>query len=320
MPLPTDLLGIDLGGTSVGAVRWSATDSRVVEWVRARTPHNGSAAAVVDTIGRVVEKLGDLHDVAGIGIATAGLIDAPSGRVLKATNLPGFEQPVPLIELVRARLADLHPEGLTVRFALANDVNALARAEAALGAAADESDALVVALGTGVGGALVLDGEVRSGPRGFSGEIGHVIVQPGGRPCLCGGHGHLEAYLGRAALEREARDRHARGRSTLLVDLAAERRITSSIWDRSLAAGDEVAQTLRLEAAGALSVAIGQAATLIDLELVVLAGGFAPVLGRPFRTEVERQLEAVSPLGPPVIRSARLGDRSGAIGAALLLA
>lgn len=294
-------------------------ESRVVKWVRARTPRDGRATAVADSIGRTIEKLG-LDEVAGVGIASAGLIDASGGRVLSAPNIPGFDEPVPLLELVRARIAAHRPNGATVPMVLGNDVNALARAEFSVGAAVGDSDALVMALGTGVGGALILDGRVRSGPRGFSGEIGHVIVQPGGRRCSCGGHGHLEAYVGRSALEREARDRHGRGRSTLLVDLAGDRRISSSTWDQALAAGDEVAVTLRLEAAGALAVAISQAATLLDLELVVLGGGFAPIMGRPFRVEVERQLTSIAPLGAPELRLAQLGDQSGAIGAALLMA
>ncbi|MCP3913906.1 MAG: ROK family protein [Actinomycetia bacterium] len=320
LPAPTDVLGLDLGGTTVGAVRWSVTQARVVNWVRARTPTDGGAAGVVDTLARVMERLGGAQSAAAVGIASAGLVDAATGRVLRAANLPGFDHPVPLLQLVGTRLAREYPHPEPVTLALDNDVNALTRAEATYGAAADGRDSLVIALGTGVGGGLVLGGRVRLGPRGFSGEIGHVVVQPGGRPCSCGGYGHLEAYLGRSALEREARDRHDRGRHSLLVDLAGDRRMSSSIWDRALDAGDELALTLRLEAASALSVAITQAATLLDIEQVVLAGGFAPILGRPFRAEVDRQLAVMSVAGAPAVRAAALGDQAGAIGAALLVA
>jgi glucokinase len=276
-----------------------------------------SAEAIISTVLRVIVRLGGTTGVDGIGIASAGLVNGSTGTVVRATNLVGFDQPVPLLELVRRRLEDA-PDGL--RLALGNDVNALARAEAARGALEGESDALVVALGTGVGGALLLDGRIRMGPRGFAGELGHVVVHPGGRPCGCGGHGHLEAYVGRAALELEARRRHRDGRSTLLVELAGDRRISSSVWDRALGAGDAVALDLRLEAATAVAVAVGQASTLLDLPLVVIGGGFAPVLGQPFRTEVERQLSDIGGAGAPLLRSAALGDRAGAIGAALLVA
>src|SRR6266550_1590552 len=107
---------------------------------------------------------------------------------------------------------------------------------------------LGVWVGTGVGGGLILDGTLRRGDSGYAGEIGHTIVHPGGRVCGCGGRGHLEAYAGRAALEREARERHAAGTPTALVELAGDARMTSRVWASALDASDVVAIELLDEA------------------------------------------------------------------------
>jgi glucokinase len=176
--------------------------------------------------------------------------------------------------------------------------------------------------GTGVGAGIVLDGQLRRGPTGAAGEIGHMVVRRGGRLCGCGGRGHLEAYAGRAAMERRARDLERKGRDTVLVDLAPGRRMTSGVFVKALAAKDAVAIELIDDAVGALGVAIASAVSLLDVALVVVGGGLADRMGSEFVQRVDQACRAdVFPRNPELrIVPAALGDRGGSIGAALLAA
>jgi len=179
---------------------------------------------------------------------------------------------------------------------------------------------LGVFVGTGVGGAVMLGGELRRGPNGMAGEIGHVVVHPGGRTCGCGGRGHLEAYAGRAGMERRARELEASGHDTVLVELAKAKRMTSSVWAKALAQGDQVAMSLVDEGVEALGYAIGAVVTVLDLELVVVGGGLADRLGPAFIGRVEQAVRSQQFAGTRVrVVPAELGDRAGALGAALLV-
>jgi glucokinase len=147
-----------------------------------------------------------------------------------------------------------------------------------------------------------------------------VVVTPKGRLCGCGGRGHLEAYAGRAGMERRARDLEAKGNDTILVELAKAKRMTSSVWSKALAAGDQVAIDLIDAAVAALGRAIAGVITTLDLELVVVGGGLADRLGPVFVGRIEQAVRSeLFPGGSPVrVVPAELGDRSGAVGAALL--
>ena len=149
-----------------------------------------------------------------------------------------------------------------------------------------------------------------------------MIVRRGGRLCGCGGRGHLEAYAGRAAMERRARDLERKGRDTVLVDLAPGRRMTSGVFVKALAAGDAVAIELLDDAVGALGVAIASCVSLLDIALVVVGGGLADRMGPSFVERVEQACRAdVFPRNPDLrIVPAALGDRGGSMGAALMAA
>jgi glucokinase len=204
---------------------------------------------------------------------------------------------------------------------LDNDVNVATVAEHRLGAARDTDDVLGVFVGTGVGGGLVLGGDLRRGVTGATGEIGHMVVEVElGRRCGCGLAGHVEAYAGRASIEREARRRHAEGEATALVDLAGDGRMKSSVVAKALAAGDPMAIELLDEAVRALGAGIASAVTLLDLPLVVVGGGLADKLGSGFVGRIEEAVRSRLFLASSPVRvvPAELGDLGGAIGAALL--
>jgi glucokinase len=304
-------VGIDLGGTKIFGVL--VKGGEVATDAKRKTPTQGGPLAVVDAIAATIGDLGGTDGVDAVGVGAPGAVDHATGVVRQAPNLPGWMEPFNLAQALSEAL-----DGVPV--AVDNDVNVGTLAEQRLGAAKDASEVLGVFVGTGVGGGLILGGELRRGPTGFAGEIGHTIVHRDGRRCGCGGRGHLEAYAGRAALERRARELDSEGRDTVLVELAPHKRMTSGVFAKALAAGDVVTIELLDEAIAALGAAIATAVTLLDLEIVVVGGGLADRLGPAFVGRVEQAVRSELFAASSTLRviPAELGDRGGAIGAALI--
>lgn len=306
-------IGIDLGGTKIYGVRLKGADLDVVAEAKGKTPVQGGPMAVVDAIAKVVAELGlGANDTIGVG--APGVIDVAKGVVRAAPNLPGWVEPFALGPALAETLG-------VAKIVIDNDVNVGVVAEHRLGAGRDADELLGVFVGTGVGGGLILDGRLRRGATGLAGEIGHVVVVPGGRSCSCGGRGHLEAYAGRAGMERRAKALENKGHDTVLVELAKAKRMTSSVWAKALASGDQVTIDLIDEAVGALGRAIAGVILTLDLQLVVVGGGLADRLGAAFVGRIEQAVRSdlFGGAGSPVrVVGAELGDRAGAIGAALL--
>jgi glucokinase len=321
MATPTEKLtaGVDLGGTKIQTVVLRGQD--VVGSARRETPREGAdavIAAIVDSVkASIATASARTADLAAVGIGSPGTIDVEAGSVVHSPNVPGFEtEPVVVAPAVAKALG-----GVDVR--IDNDVRVAILGEWKRGAGRPYQDLLGVFVGTGVGGGLVLGGELREG-RGAAGEIGHTIVKDGGRRCGCGKRGCLEAYAGRARMEVTARRWHDdRGRSTDLFRIMRRRgrdRVTSGTVADALEQGDEVAIELIDQAVWALGIALANAQNLLDLEAIIVGGGLGDRLGPPF---VHRVQEATRPHlhvpeRPPVFLPTELGDLSGAVGAAVL--
>jgi len=303
-------IGVDLGGTKVLASL--VVDGEVRRQEKRSTPTGGGPEGIVALIVELVEELGGPGD--GVGVGAPGMVDVETGTVSRAPNLPGWDHSVRLGAMLQKALGG-------ARVVVDNDVNVGALAEHRLGAGRGVDNLLCIFVGTGVGGGFVLDGQLRRGPHGMAGEIGHMIVHPGGRECGCGGPGHLEAYAGRSGLEREARARHAAGESTALVDIAADGRMKSSVFAKALDADDRLAAELVDDAVEALGIALSTATALVDLDLVVVGGGLADRLGPAFVGRMEEATRSRM-FGTTALRCvpAALGDDAGTLGAALLVA
>lgn len=311
--------GIDLGGTKIQAAI-IADGGKVTADARRSTPTSGGpqdiANEMVAALSEAAEAAAiETDSLAGVGVGSPGDVDVETGEVAAAKNLPGWKDSS--FPLGRTLSEALGPPVL-----VGNDVDVATNAEFVLGAGKPYSSLLGVFWGTGVGGGVILDGKRWLG-RGAAGEIGHMVVKIGGRKCLCGNRGCMEAYAGRAAMEARARSEHEDGRHTDLFKLMHKRgrdRLTSSVWARALDAGDELTEELIEEATRAIGAAIASAVNLIDFEAVVIGGGLGIRLGEPY---VERIRKRVSknlfrPDEPPAILLAELGDFGGAIGASLL--
>ena len=304
-------IGVDLGGTQIMAVL--VDDGEIVAKAKKATPRVGTPGDVIDKIVAAIRKVDPDGTASAVGIGVPGPVRPDTGVVPAAPNLPGWDHDVDVAAALSSALG-----GCTVR--VDNDVNVGTLAEYRMGAGRGTDDLLGVFAGTGVGAGLILDGRLRQGPRGMAGEIGHSFVAFGDLGTAEIGRGELEDYAGRNSLERRARARHEAGEPTLLVELAVDGRMKSSVWENAVAAGDAMAVELVADATSALAAAMANVIAIVDVELVVLGGGFADRLGEPFRAAVENELHQRSFAGTTApVREAVLGDTGGALGAALLV-
>lgn len=292
-------IGVDIGGTKVLAAAVSST-GRVLRTARRETPGRKVEARLVeDALTEAVEEIAGARRPSAIGIAAAGFVDAQGERVRFAPHLPWRD------EGVRARLA----ERWSAPVVLDNDANCTARAELAYGAVGDAENALVITLGTGIGGAVVIDGAVHRGYNGMAGEFGHMQVVPDGRDCECGGTGCWEQYCSGNALVRYVQ---ANGGPADLV---------GPQLTEAAQAGDEVARAAFAEVGRWLGVGTANLVAAFDPQIVVVGGG--PSIAGDLLLEPAREALRGSLVGathrtvPPLVRAA-LGPEAGAVGAAYL--
>jgi len=311
--------GIDLGGTKIAAAVLD-TDHNVISYRRRPTPDKGGPADVVRAMATTLQEAAidagtDAHKLLAVGAGSPGSVNAETGAVSGAGNLPDWDGTFQLGMALREEL------GTEVR--IGNDVQVGTRAEYELGAGSGYSSLLGVFWGTGVGGGIIMNGEPVLG-RGRAGEIGHTLVRRGGAKGLNGLNGTVEAYAGRKAMEAKARREVKKGRNTKLFKLMKKHEkthLTSAIWHRALEDGDELAEDLLNRAVAALSAGIASAVNLLDPEAVVIGGG----LGVRFAdTLVPEIFDGMTPYllnkeNPPALKVASLGDEGGVIGASLLV-
>ncbi|MGN6300843.1 MAG: ROK family glucokinase [Angustibacter sp.] len=308
-------IGIDIGGTKVAGGLVTA-EGAVVGRARRDTPHRSKSPAVVeDTIVEVVDELLALADdeVVGVGIGAAGFVAADRATVVFAPHLSWRDEPL------QANLQRRVPVPISVD----NDANAAVWAEWRFGAARGESNVVMVNLGTGIGGALLLDGHVLRGQFGIAGEFGHMQVVPGGQRCECGNKGCWEQYASGNALVREARSLMT-ANSPIATDLLARAggdpmALTGPMITEAARDGDPTATELLTEIGHWLGVGIANLAAAFDPGMFVIGGGVSAagdLLLEPATTMFRRSLtgRGYRPLARIVL--AQLGNEAGLIGAA----
>jgi glucokinase len=310
--------GLDLGGTKVlGQVLDPADPSRALATARLDTPRGADAivGAMVDLVAMLDDDLAGqgLGPIEAIGAGVAGLVDR-QGTIRFAPNLPG------VIDLdVRGALSGA--TGLVV--VVDNDANTATVAEHRIGAGRGATDLVLVTLGTGIGGGVVIAGELRRGAAGFAGEPGHMVIDPNGPPCPCGRRGCWERFASGSGLGRLARDAAHAGRADVVVQLAGgdPEDVKGEHVTRAAADGDPEALTLMAEFAWWVAVGVSNLENLLDPELVVIGGGLAEageLLLAPIRAAYAELVLAYEHRPPVRIIGAELGADAGAIGAGLL--
>lgn len=306
------VLGIDLGGTNCRG----ALVCRGGELLASRRMETRIVEGLEPFLDRLTGFCRDLLAAArehgggarALGLGVPGVISG--GVVRNSPNLAPLDG-VDLAALLRERLA--------LPVTIANDANAIAWGEALYGAAQDFASFLTVTLGTGVGGALVLKRHLWEGASGAAGEVGHMMVEPHGRPCGCGSRGCLEQYASATGIVVSAQEALATGAGGLLVGVA-EKELTSSRVAAAARAGDRVALAAFEEAGCRLGQVLAGVVNLLNLDAVVITGGASESFDL-MRPALESELAARA-FSLPVARLAVVrgacGDDAGILGAAAL--
>ncbi len=306
-------IGIDLGGTNI-AVGVVDESNRIVARASSPTPKSGAENAIPDEIAACVElamrTLGiTAADCSGAGLGIPGSCDTARGLVRYAHNL-GWDG-VPVAALLCERL------GQPVR--IANDGDCAALGEVVAGAARGCESALIITLGTGVGGGYILGGRILSGHRSLGGEFGHMRISSNGEACSCGEHGCWEACAGAAALIRQAKEAASRAPDSALNRLEV---LSGKTIFTAAASGDTTAQDVVRQYAAFVGMGLVNLVNVLFPQRILLGGGISgagDALLTPVREYVYAHCFVRDRALLPDIRIAALGGDAGIIGAAALL-
>ena len=304
------VLGIDIGGTKLAAGVVDA-DGRMLE--RGEVPtlaYEGLEPVLERIVGLGRELLAwaaaQKEPVRRIGIGCAGPLDLKAGKVFDPPNLPGWSE----VSLVR------HIESaLGLPAFLENDANAAALGEFRYGAGRGVRSLVYFTVSTGIGGGIILDGNVWHGLKDAAGEAGHMTVCPDGPVCGCGNRGCLEAMASGTSIARRAREAVAAGRPTRLREVPV---VTSADVVHLAQEGDAVAREVWEAAVKYLGIGVASVITLLAPERIVLGGGVTRAgdfLFEPLRVEVRRRVKLM-PVESVLVLPAALGPDVGILGAA----
>lgn len=304
-------IGVDVGGTKVAAGVVDE-DGRILAKLKRSTPA-ASPRRTEEAIADAVTELLDRHPVTAIGLGAAGFVDSARARLLFAPNLAWRDEPL------KHRVEDRLGREVVVE----NDANVSAWAEARFGAARGYRDLMLVAVGTGIGAAVIIGGELYRGRWGMAGEPGHVRVVPDGRLCGCGNRGCWEQYCSGNALVAEAREfaRRSPEAAVRLLQLAggAPEGISGPVITQAATEGDPAALRCFQIVGSWLGQGLAGLAAILDPACFVIGGGVSEagdLLLDPARAAFERALPGRGYRPLAEIKVARLGEDAGIVGAA----
>jgi glucokinase len=328
-------IGVDLGGTNlrIAAVSEDGTLlQKVTTGTQVARGRDSVIAEMCDAIHELSERFSGSARLLGAGIGVPGIIDKRTGMLRESPNLPGWHD-YPVLQAIEHRL------GAPV--ILENDANAAALGEAWLGAARGIDDMCMITLGTGVGGGIVLGGQVWHGMTGMAGELGHITIDPDGPRCNCGSNGCIEQYASATAVVRMAHEAITSGRAPELARAAgADVEFSAKLVSSMALQGDQAAQEIFRKVGWALGILMGDLVNAFNLHMYVIGGGvsaawalFSPTMFEELRRrsmvyaatappehagETGASAEVrPRPLGrPTIITRAVLGSDAGLFGAA----
>lgn len=311
-------IGIDMGGMSVkfGLVN---EENRIIEKLviptRTDVPAKEMIQDMINAVKDLLDKAGvNISDCTGIGIASPGTVDDKNGSILYSNNF-GWEN-VAIIKQMQ--------EALALPMAIANDADAAALGEVKAGAAKGSKSAILLTLGTGVGGGVILDGKIFHGPLNGGVEIGHMVIQAGGEPCTCGRKGCLETYASATALLRMARNAAKEHTDSVMNEMCGGNldNMNGIIPFEAAAKGDTVAQEVIDTYEEYLAVGIANVINIFRPEMVILGGGVSAQkenLTKPLTEKVKEYCFGGTHGEIADIVVSELGNDAGIIGAANLV-
>jgi len=303
------VLAADVGGTNV-RVALVGTDGQILSRKESNTPRHGPASEIADlisTLGKDVLEEGSQRKSAGkFGIALPAIIDYSSGAVVESPNLP---------HLNGFKVAPYISDRIGLEVKLENDATAATIGEHWLGAGRGAANVIGVTLGTGVGGGLIINGQVLRGPDGTAGELGHVCVEPEGPLCGCGSLGGVEQFASATAIVRLTRERLCKENSSPL-DKSDE--FTSEDVFKAAISGDALSIEVFRIAGYYLGIALAGLVNVLNPEIIFVAGGVArswDLFIGATREEVEKRAFQRPAERVNIVRG-QLGDDAGILGAA----
>ncbi|MEO8476095.1 MAG: ROK family protein, partial [Actinomycetota bacterium] len=275
------------------------------------TPAN-DMQATLDTMVEVARGV-IAPEVRAIGIGAAGLVEKDTGRLTFAPNLAWRNAP----------LAQHLWDALGLPTLADNDANAAAWGEFRLGAAVGHGHVLFAGAGTGIGGGIIVGGQLVRGAHGFAGEIGHIIVDPDGPLCGCGNRGCWEQFASGHAITRAGRDAARQHPQSMIARRSGgdPAKVTGEIVSESARAGDPIARGILAAVGTSLGEGLAGLANVLDPEIVVVGGGAAAagnLLMEPARAAFVSSIEAAAHRPRVPLVTAALGNDAGAIGAAMM--
>lgn len=337
-------VGVDLGGTDIKAGLVSSEGDIFCSVVLPTDVEVGGpevvAARIAEAVRQVLVKteaagIEVISNEIGVGLGAPGLIIAETGIIHFSPNFPGWTD-IPLVDYVNAELAKLHPPKGDVECnsqahanekckpvlkGMDNDVNAMTLGELRHGAGVGYKSIVALTLGTGVGGGVVIDGQVYHGSQNTAGELGHTVVEPNGRYCGCGNQGCLEAYAGAKNIVERTEKKIETRRGTILASTTMD---GASLTPRKIAeaaqAGDPIAVEIFAETGRYIGIALTSIAHILNPQIAIIGGGIAEageeLLFEPIRAELSKRAMDI-PARMKVVK-AHLGNDAGIVGSAML--
>jgi glucokinase len=311
------VVGVDLGATKIVSGVFDSKLNLIGTWKTSTKARRGSKE-VLDRIARCIRDAVDECDLAlshikSVGVGAPGTIDADAGKVLVAPNL-GWKE----VSLQKELETQLELPVL-----VENDCNLCTLAVHVHEFKAKPKHMLGIFLGTGIGGGLVLDGNLYRGAHDLAGEVGHMIIQTGGPKCACGNEGCFEALASRSAIFQRIVAAVKEGQKTMLTEMLGDdlKDLRSGDLRKAMRRGDKLVQKVIVQAAEYTGIAVANLVNIFNPELVVLGGGVIEALEEEMLPVITRSArEHVLARNPKTMElvASRLGDNAGMIGGALL--
>lgn len=308
------VVGIDVGGTFIKAALINRR-GLILDWERKPTEAARGRKRVGENIFSSLQaleaRLPARKEIAAIGLGVPGVIDFDCGVITASPNIPGWQN---------LSIQEIFSPKIPWPLSLENDANAAALGEKWVGAAIHSKNFCFLTLGTGVGGGLVLGGEIWHGADGMAGEVGHMTIDPSGPRCGCGNRGCLEMYASAKALARMVMEERSIGKNRRFGKEANPKDVTGKAIHQAAMKGDPVARRAFASMGTALGIGIADLINLLNPERIVLGGALAAAWKYfipSVREEIQYRAFRVPARRAKIVRAA-VGERAGVLGAAFL--
>lgn len=304
-------IGIDLGGTKI-LTAVAAENGKIIEKVKLETETELGQDKIKENIFKSIYKVLEkadikIEEIKAIGIGSPGPLNVEQGIIYESANLP----------LENMKIVDLVENETGINTYLQNDANTAALGEKVFGAGKEADDLLYITISTGVGGGIIINGNIYYGHTGNAGEIGHMTVDPAGPQCGCGNYGCLESFSSGTAIKNMAQRAIENGESTLIKKLAKENKLSAKLVAKAADKGDQKALDIFAKAGYYLGIGIANLVNIFNPEMIILGGGVMKAqeyfLDRAKKEFKKRALKA--PADIVKIKEAVLEDEIGVKGA-----